>query len=413
MNQVHTPTITQKKRRSQTGQSLVEVALFFPIFVILLAGVVEVANILVTQNRVTSATRASTRFAADGGEDAGIATVALNTVTQTLETSEDVWDIWSIRGEINDQGNGFVPNTWQFTHIYGISNTTTVGDVDESAIQAQVLDELQRDQNGNKDISLASGLRFVGTYAIHDIESILGLNALPQFQNLMSVQELTVMRITAQSLQNTNGCTGFPIAVNDGIRSVTQALYPTSATYPATMPNYNTFVNHTPNVPLSDAEEGDLFLIQNGFGSGNFGWIRWNDGINPSAQTLEHSLTWPGDSDDYTPLPNGDVRGYIEPGDNTDRAMHIGDWVSANTGSVNASGVRAQLNQHVSRERTLRVIIWDQAQQQGQNGQYHIVGFGIFRLIAYQLSQSGGSWILAEFIRMDNSCGQQTQGGAP
>jgi hypothetical protein len=66
-------TITQQK--SQRGQSLVEVALFFPIFIILLAGLVEVSQLLITQNRVSSAARAGTRFASDGGEDAGIVTV--------------------------------------------------------------------------------------------------------------------------------------------------------------------------------------------------------------------------------------------------------------------------------------------------------------------------------------------------
>ena len=59
----------QKQHKARRGQSLVEVALFFPIFIVLLAGVAEVANILVTQNRVTSAARAATRFGAHGGQD--------------------------------------------------------------------------------------------------------------------------------------------------------------------------------------------------------------------------------------------------------------------------------------------------------------------------------------------------------
>ena len=66
--------IAHKQKQSQRGQSLVEVALFFPIFIILLAGLVEVSQLLITQNRVSSAARAGARFASNGGEDVGIST---------------------------------------------------------------------------------------------------------------------------------------------------------------------------------------------------------------------------------------------------------------------------------------------------------------------------------------------------
>ena len=104
---------TQKK--SQRGQSLVEVALFFPIFIILLAGLVEVSQLLITQNRVSSAARAGTRFASDGGEDSGIVTVVLNNITQTLQTDQGVWDIWSVRATMNPDGNGIEDEDWEFT----------------------------------------------------------------------------------------------------------------------------------------------------------------------------------------------------------------------------------------------------------------------------------------------------------
>lgn len=161
----------------EKGQSLVEVALFFPIFLVVLAGVVEVSHLVITQNRVSNAARSAARFAANGGEDAGMVNVALNTVTQTLEITDDVWDIWSIRGTLNDGGTGF--DEWEFTHIYGISNTTQAPEVDQTALQQRVLAELQVDHQGTTNPQNASGLRIVGTYAIHDVESILGLDALP------------------------------------------------------------------------------------------------------------------------------------------------------------------------------------------------------------------------------------------
>ena len=418
---------TQEK--SQRGQSLVEVALFFPIFVILLAGLVEVSQLLVTQNRVSSAARAGTRFAADGGEDSGIVTVLLNNITQTLQTEEGVWDVWSIRATVNEAGNGF--DEWEFTQVYGISNTVRAPSVDEQAIQDQVLDELQRDEFNNTSTAIAEDLRIVGTYAIHDVDSILGLDAMSQLAGFSSINALSIMRMTANSQQVTNGCAAFPIAVEEGARSVTAPgtgsnPYPNAGEfdYPNTPPTYQSFVNHDDNVPLLDAEEGDVFRVQNGFGAGNFGWLVWNEGISPSAGTLENSLNWPGDSTNYNlctggnggcapgqGVPgsgfSGNVPGYIEPGDPTDQALHIGDWVAASTGSINANGVQNAIEEHVSLDRALRLVVWNNSDGTGNNGRYQLSGFAIFRLIGYSLDQGGGgSWILAEFIRWDDSCGQ-------
>jgi len=408
----------QEQHKARRGQSLVEVALFFPIFIVLLAGVAEVANILVTQNRVTSAARAATRFGADGGQDEGMATVVLNTVTQTLETDPAVWDIWTIRGTVNANGDGFVPGTWQFTHVYGISATTRFTDVNELEIQQQVLQELQTDQNGNSgQPTIAADLRIVGTYVIHDIDSVLGLDALPQYATVNSAAELAVMRLSGLNQEVTDGCTAFPIAVHEGIRSVTPQLYPAANDFDnPNPPPYSKFAAHRPDIPLLQAKEGDIYFIQNGFGEGNFGWLNWNKYINPSANTLQNSLTWPGDSNDYTnhgdggQIPPGfsyTVRGYINAIDDTDKTLSVGDWVSVNTGSVNSNGVRTVLNEHISLGRTLRVIVWDTAADPGVNGRYRVSRFGIFRLHGYSLNQGGQpSWILAEFIRWDNSCGQ-------
>lgn len=411
----------------ERGQALVEAALFFPIFLIIIAGVVEVSQIVVTQNRVTNAARAAARFGANGGEDAGMVTVILNSVTQTLSLDESVWDVWSVRGEINDAGDGFAE--WEFTHIYGMTNTVGASSVDVDRIRANVLRELQTDQNGDWRQDIAAELEFVGAYVIHDVETILGLEAMPGLTGMNSVDELTVMRIWGQETEQSDGCSGFPIAVHEGVRSVTPPgsgsnPYPDANEfdYPNNPPSYESFVNHMVDVPLDEAQEGYVYRVQNGFGSGNFGWLLWNEGRPGSANILADSLTWPGDSTDY--VDHGDnqiypaaaayphiVRGYVEPDDATDTSMHIGDWVAANTGSVNSNGVRNAIGTIVDRERTLRLIVWDDAEEQGNNGRYRIKGFAIFRLIGYQLNQgNGGSWILAEFIRHDNSCGQPVQG---
>ncbi len=410
------PQSTQHK--ASRGQSLVEVALFFPIFIILLAGVVEVSNIIVTQNRVTSAARAATRFAADGGQDEGMVTVVLNTVTQTLETSPDVWDVWSIRGTVNANGDGFEPGTWQFAHIYGISATTRFSDVNELEIQAQVLQELQTDEYGNSSQpTIAGGLQIVGTYAIHDIDSILGLNALPQYASVNSARELSVMRITGKTLNATAGCTAFPIAIPQGVRSVDQPQYDSIAALldnsPNPLPGYNSFPAHTANKDLywdgqDDAEEGDLFLVYGGVGNDKYSWLRWNEYIlNPPATTLNNSLSWPGDSADYT--DHGDngtapgyshaVRGFLEAGDPTNQEMRKGDWVAASSASI--GDVTSILNEHITQKRVLRLIIWDNAGAAAPP--YKITNFAAFRVIGFNSSQN---FLLLEFIRKDESCGQ-------
>ncbi len=421
-------------KSSQRGQSLVEVALFFPIFIIMLAGLVEIANILVTQNRVTSASRAATRFGADGGEDAGMNTVLLNAVTQTLQLNEEVWDVWVVRGTVNEDGNAILEETWQFNHIYGISNTTDAPLVDEEEVKTEVLEELQRDEFGNTQAGIAGDLEFVGTFAIHDIDSILGLNVIPALVGYKSVKELTVMRVLGFSTQATDGCDAFPIIVHEGIRSVTppgtgSSPFPNSNEFDTgpnpqyTRPTYEQFISHEDNEPLiptqnsPGAREGYVYRVWNGFGSGNFGWLRWNTGLLGNVPNTINILDWPGRSRDYTdsgaqgqPVAGSGyswtVYGYIEPGDPTDQQMHVGDWVAANTGVGNANNVKATLNEHIINRRTLRLLLWDVSDAQGNGGQYHISRFGIFRLHGYNLAQG---WVLAEFIRWDTSCGQQTQ----
>ncbi len=72
----------------EKGQSLVETAIFFPILIFILAGAVEVGNLLNTQNKVTTAARSAAGFGAANydrddwdGTASAMGQVALNTVT--------------------------------------------------------------------------------------------------------------------------------------------------------------------------------------------------------------------------------------------------------------------------------------------------------------------------------------------
>ena len=96
------------------GQSLVETALFLPILIVMLLGIVEVSSLLITQNRIATAARISAGYGATNynqndwtstANNMGI--VALNAVTTTMDLSPDLWDIWSIYGRLNSEGTGF------------------------------------------------------------------------------------------------------------------------------------------------------------------------------------------------------------------------------------------------------------------------------------------------------------------
>lgn len=409
--------IRLRRKKDQEGQSLVEVALFLPLVLILIAGVTEIGQMLLTSNRVQTAVRTSTRFGANGGENQGMVIVGLNSVTQTLPLTSDRWDMWTIRGLVNDQGTGF--EEWEFSHAYGDGETQRFGEVSENDIRTQVLADLRQDQGQQG----AADLQFVGTYALFDAESILGFE---QFlSNVYSVQALNVMRTFPTSVA-TNGCSAFPIALEEGTRSLGEEGNPfptfttSNSSYPPPGPNAPTlsdFPNHRIGIPIRDAQEGYLYYIQEGGESGGFGWLVWNSYVNANANMLEDNLTWPGRSNDYgdhqgvggqTP-PGFDhpVMGFIENGDATDTSLHIGDRVTQATGAVVSNGVRDTLQEHIENGRAMRFIVWRQGSTggSGSNAWYEVVGFVVMRLHAYDLPGNQGR-ILAEFIRWDDSCGQ-------
>lgn len=207
------------------------------------------------------------------------------------------------------------------------------------------------------------------------------------------------------------------------MRSVTAATYPDAADfdYPAAPPAYGSFPSHLDDASLPTAVSGTLYQLNNGFGSSDFGWLVWNEGIAADATTLANSLTWPGNSTDYvdhgdagTAVPDSGfsnvVRGYIEPSDPTDQTLHNFDWIAASTGSISATEVTEALNAHIDLGRILRLPIWDSNDGSGANGRYQTSQFGLFRLIGYSISDS---WLLLEYVADDTSCGQAPQPPSP
>ncbi len=424
-----------KKQKTGTlmgskGQSLVELALFLPIFLIIIAGVVEVSQLVITQNRITDAARASSRFGANGGRSEDMATVIQGAVTDTLGWDESKWDIWVIHGTLDDLGTAFLPETWEFTHEYGYSNTVRSADLDIPDLQAQIIEELQLDHEGKTEANIAGNLDIVGTYIIHDIESMLGFDSIPALSSINSVSELNVMRLATTSGQQSTGCSAFPIAVSSGIRSISSTgsnPYPNAGEfeYPLLPPSYDKFIYHAEDVDLANASEGTLFKVSRGFlwESGNFGWLKWNlgiTGINGSglageAAVLSNSLTWPGDSNDYADHSDPGaavadgyahvVRGYVKPGDTTAQALRKEEWVSASPAQL--PDISSAVNALIDSGTGVRVIMFDTAESGFSTyGRYFIDQFAIFRIIGYGNSNQDDEWLLLEYIRPDDSCGE-------
>jgi len=434
-----------KKQKKDTltgrrGQSLVELALFLPIFLIIIAGVVEVSQLVITQNRITDAARASSRFGANGGRSEDMATVIQGAVTDTLGWDESKWDIWIIHGMLDPAGTTFLPNTWEFTHEFGYSNTVRSADLDIDAIQAQIIEELQLDHKGQTEANIAGNLDIVGTYIIHDIESMLGFDSIPALSSINSVSELNVMRLATASGQQSTGCSAFPIAVSSGIRAIGGGNpYPNLADfeYPAIPPRFESFTYHiengvvlNPEDPVPNplppvAKEGTLFKVsRGGFIYGNdFGWLKWNlgiTGINGSALSgdaavLSNSLSWPGDSNDYADhtdpgAPYGFehiVRGYVKPGDTTAQALRKDEWVSVSPAQL--PEISDAVDKLIDSGTGVRVIMFDTVDTSfpGTGGVYFIDQFAIFRIIGYGNSNQDNEWLLLEFIRLDDSCGER------
>jgi len=202
----------------------------------------------------------------------------------------------------------------------------------------------------------------------------------------------------------TQGCTDvFPIAAYEAIRSIAQWQYQDlvingGANYPPVLPTYAQLqsAGHSPDHPLGYAFPGDTFLfIGQGIAQFNFSWLRWGSISQPDNITsLTESLTWPGNSFLFE-----------ESGDPSDTTFHEGDWVALNNSSAYGTAAATQLQAHIDRGRTLRMVIYRNA---GSNG-VQIAQLANFRILAYRLSptQPHERWLLLQFVSYVDECGQQ------
>jgi hypothetical protein len=443
--------ITFLQRRAHDGQSLVETALFLPIIILLLAGAVEVSNLLVTQNRVTTASRAATGFAAANlrGDDwlrvdplsgwpAQVAQVARNNVTETLDLDPIRWDIYTVKARLSRSGdfNAAEGGEWNSYHAWGTEQTFSQAawNAAEARIQQDIIEAL--DDTSTVD---SAGLELVATVAYHDRHSLLGLDAY-NLGAFTRVRGLTVMRVDEPSpfvgcplipigvrwdqfsMYPSNWPTGEPVIrylydefgqplyPQDPVAEVQIFPNPNEMSYPndgsltyvneATAPQLevSTFVNNVPGVPLRDARPGLIYRARasnNLETSGGFGWFTW-DG-DDSAVALWNSIEPPGNFMDQYPgsvadMVHGNGNGFLEPG----------EWIENSTGNI-ASAQDLVTDRYVRAGMTGNLIVYDDYIGSGSGGLYRVAAFVKVKLLAYSFG-GNDKWIMFEFIEWAPAC---------
>ena len=433
MNNIAIPS----KKRSQFGQSLTEVALTLPIILLIIAGLVEISNLIVSQSKLDAAVRKAVRFGAQGGVEEGMRTSLLQAITPTLDLDPNLWDVYVIRATVNASGNDYVAGTWTFEPIYGLQNARALGSIDQPTVQAEILANLRQQTSDN---SLAANFELVGMMAFHSVDSILGLdNFLRGFNN---VRAFAVMRVTQVATGRvTNGCQAYPIAVEAGARSingpddfpdVSDFEYPTDDEpvlgdyfYPTAIPAPRSMLTAAP---------GYLFVVPFNFATngqpqphpGTFDFMRWDwFGVIQMRPALADSLTYPGNTRASCANGAGGDPGWEHPilGCAVDNELHVGDPVRVNTANPTDMGnnneIKEAMEENVVAGRAMRIMVFHYDDPPppatgygfSSEKQRKISNFVIVRPLGFNLVAGGEpEWMLFEFLGLDNSCGVDNGG---
>jgi len=288
--------------REERGQSLVEIAIFLPIVILILVGIVEVSHALAAYLVIANAAREGARFGVAGGKDEDITTVILTSTR--LDVTAERTDIYVIRARLNAAGQ---VEEWKETHTYGDGPET-------SGLTTEGIKEWLGSGGG------ATGVELLVTVFDYDLKSLLGLPVLPAFSETISLRAHAVMRVGGGqevAITPTKGCAVFPIAL------------PASA--------------------VESADRGDILgPFDNGTGAGQFGWLRWQEHQPINTALLAAALAWPGNSQD----PH---KGY-----NGGQGVHVGDRVWDSNDPVGSTHLVTDiLADYRDRDIYLRVIVWD------------------------------------------------------
>lgn len=141
---------------------------------------------------------------------------------------------------------------------------------------------------------------------------------------------------------------------------------------------------------VANKRRGDsLGDIDAGNQVGRFGWLAW-DG-DTSADRLARSLAYPGDS-----------VSYVNPDNNADRVINVGDTIRGNTEFANTGDLRRALKK--LQDYQIVVPLWDTSTGTNANVRYHVSGFAKIKLTEARLRDDPDE-IGAKFIALTDSRG--------
>ncbi len=401
---------------AQRGQSLAEFTLVLPILLLIVAGVLEVGNILTIYNRVQLAAREGARFGAAGGAD--ILSIIDQASRESLNLAEDQMTVWVVRPVIDTEHTGLdgQPWTWQDATLakpWGVDEECIFGDLCDAGTQSpvtptRVLDHVRRIGTTGTYHTSIDGNRFVVVVIYYRVDTILNLpffkipgesqGRVPVWAFGVFNQEVEQQAVAL--LQG--GCSAYPLALN---------------------------ANQIP----PGAEEGTIFgpvrlnNEKDDLNLDGFGFLGWNvahRGVDDLTASCNNPI--PGAICTSAVSLRDDV-GFEEFGDPGDTELHRGDWVlSSGINDSQVSNVQEDLNDHQDAGRTLRVIVYNYAFDAGTGTpldpklvsidathtawQYQVAGFAIVRIKEIQWSPGDidADKLTFEFIRWDFSCGYDT-----
>lgn len=361
-----------RKHSHQHAQSFVEFALTLPILLLIVVGLMEVANLIGIHTRLLATSREGARIAAAGGTDSIVVSTTVKSSEGMLNSSGHM-EVWIVRPIVRTS-----PWRWEGGTGWGSAGETCIYPLDSGNNPAckntssgidpnRVLGDIR--QINSAQAARIDGEQLVVVAVYYEARSIL---ALPYFNvasgqtSRVPMRSYSVMRqeVVEQTVnQLSGGCSAYPIALRTSVQTTNG------------------------NTPAS-ASEGEIFA-NIAKGNSGFLYLLWRDG----GSGLGTTLPYPGDES---------LTEYINPAVPTDVQIQRQDWVMVQTNLAGVMNANA-LPDHRAKNRALRVILYDQdASLVNGKFQIQIAGFAIVRIAEHNAS---GDLISFQFVRIDTSCG--------
>lgn len=360
----------RKMRKTEIGQSLIEITFFLVLLLILIAGVVELGAVMNVKLTVVNSAREGARFGTVGATDVDITLVTQEAASSMLMYREENSEVYVIHAKTSEDGSiaNVCPQDrlsadsyWCVDHTLG----------DGAAMPDFVVREQVQEELGSIPDTEA-----VGVAVEYDHQSLIGLPFIDYLVGTIPINSYTVMRVDTTG-EGSVGCPVWPIGVSQGLVDTL-----------------------SPGDLVKDSIEGG--------DQGNFGWLSWNGDTN--AETIEDSLKNPL-SGECVPGQHGDIC-YTNAANDEDHTLSIDDWTTNATGWVQSAVDEIEALDG----RFVRIVIWDKVQNSPTDGTkctgnacvYHVAGYAIVQIMDIDgdgsILNASTKSLEAKFIRVDTSC---------